>query len=243
MIAPTAFDVRLASARRIAPAVRHLVFERTDGQAFDFAPGQWVNLVLPVESGEIKRSYSIASAPAGEPWFELVVTRVEGGPGSGYLHAMEVGGTLRAIGPHGLFTRAADDPAPALFVATGTGIAPFRSMVGAAVRAGARSHLWVLFGARFEEDILYGAEFEALAAHNPHLRHAVTLSRAGEGWSGRRGYVQLHVKEMLAGLTEAAGAAPHVYICGLDRMVSTVKDLCRNELGVERKRVHVERYD
>lgn len=243
MAASSAFDVRLASARMIAPAVRHLVFERTDGEALDFAPGQWVNLVMPLASGEIKRSYSIASAPAGRPSFELAVTLVEGGPGSAFLHAMEVGATLRAIGPQGFFTRAADDPAAALLVATGTGVAPFRSMVGAAKRAGAGAHLWVLFGARFEEDILYRDEFEALAAEHPETRYAVTLSRAGEGWSGRRGYVQLHVAEMLAGLTEAAGAAPHVFICGLDRMVTTVKDLCRNELGVDRKRVHVERYD
>jgi CDP-4-dehydro-6-deoxyglucose reductase len=243
MIAPSSFDVRLASARRIAPAVRHLVLERTDGQPFDFAPGQWVNLVMPLPEGEIKRSYSIASAPEGKPSFELAVTRVEGGPGSGFLHALEEGATLRAIGPHGLFTRAADETSPALFVATGTGIAPFRSMMRAAIGAGKAPHLWVLFGARFEDDILYRDELEGLAAQDPRLRHAVTLSRPGESWVGRSGYVQAHVGEMLAGLTEAAGAPPHVYICGLDRMVSAVKELCRGALGVDRKRVHVERYD
>jgi CDP-4-dehydro-6-deoxyglucose reductase len=243
MITPSAFDVRLASARMIAPAVRHLVFERTDGRSFDFAPGQWVNLVMPLAEGEIKRSYSIASAPSGAPWFELAVTRVQGGPGSAFLHALEVGATLRAIGPHGLFTRAAADPSPALFVATGTGVAPFRSMLNAATVAGAAPHVWILFGARFEEDILYRDEFEALASDDARFRYAVTLSRPGPSWSGLRGYVQLHVAERLAGLTEAAGAPPHVYICGLDRMVSTVKDLCRTELGVDRKRVHIERYD
>lgn len=243
MITPSAFEARLASARRIAPAVRHMVFERTDGEVFDFAPGQWVNLVLPLGSGEIKRSYSIASAPEGRPRFEIVVTHVEGGPGSGFLHAMPEGAALRAIGPHGLFTRAADDPAPALFVATGTGLAPFRSMTRAALASGSAPHLWILFGARFEEDILYRDELEALAARDPRIRYEVTLSRPGPGWSGRSGYVQLHVAELLAGLTAAAGAPPHVFICGLDRMVSTVKDLCRGELGVDRKRVHVERYD
>lgn len=248
MIAPTSFDVRLAGARMIAPAVRHLTFERVDGAPFDFAPGQWINLVLPIAAGEIKRSYSIASPP-GPPSFELAVTRVEGGPGSGYLHDLPVGATLRAIGPHGLFTRPGDDPAPALFVATGTGVAPFRSMLGAAMRASAEvpprgtRHLWLLFGARFEEDILYRDEFEALAAAHPEVRYAVTLSRPGEGWAGRRGYVQLHVAELLAALADASGEPPHVHICGLDRMVSTVKDLCRKDLGVDRKRVHVERYD
>jgi len=243
MIASTAFDVRLARARSIAPAVRHLVFERTDGGVFDFAPGQWVNLLMPTPGGEIKRSYSIASAPEGTGSFELAVTRVEGGPGSSYLHAIEPGATLRAVGPQGLFTREASDAAPALFVATGTGIAPFRSMLRAGIAARSGAVMWIVFGVRFEEDILYRDEIEAIARENPNVRFEVTLSRGAEGWAGRRGHVQAHVPEMLAGLAEKAGAAPHVYICGLDRMVSAVKELCRKELGVDRKRVHVERYD
>ncbi len=250
MPAASAFDVRLASARLITPTVRQLVFERTDGEPFDFAPGQWVNLLMPLASGEIKRSYSIASPPDGSPSFELAVTRVEGGPGSEHLHALEPGAVLRAVGPQGLFTRDVADPAPSLFVATGTGVAPFRSMIRAALAAGSTAPLWLLFGARFEEDIVYRTELEALAARHPNMRYAVTLSRAAGGWTGRNGYVQLHVPEILAALTEASTtpvalptAAPHVYVCGLDRMVSTVKDLCRNDLGVDRKHVHVERYD
>lgn len=227
----------------IAPSVRHLVFERTGGEPFDFAPGQWVNLLLPVAGEELKRAYSIASAPTGSPSFEIAVTRVAGGPGSEHLHALPEGATLRAIGPHGLFTREATDVSPSLFVATGTGLAPFRSMLHAAMAAGSTAPLWVLFGARFEEDILYRDELATLARERPNVRYEVTLSRPGATWAGRSGYVQVHVPELYAALSEAAGAPPHVYVCGLDRMVSTVKELCRGPLGVDRKRVHVERYD
>ena len=245
MPAPAAFDVRLDRAFLIAPAVRHLVLSRSDGEPFEFAPGQWVNLILPRPDGEeIKRSYSIASRPAGSPSFELAVTRVIGGPGSEVLHTLQEGASLRAIGPHGLFTREAEDPAPSLFVATGTGVAPFRSMIDAALAAGSKAPLWLLFGCRHEEDILYRDEFETMARELPNVRYEVTLSRPGTGWTGRSGYVQAHVPEMLAALAAATtGAAPHVYACGLDRMVSSVKDLCRTQLGVDRKRMHVERYD
>ncbi|MEZ4298803.1 MAG: FAD-dependent oxidoreductase [Polyangiaceae bacterium] len=242
MIAPSAFDVRLASARMIAPSVRHLAFERADGGAFEFAPGQWVNLVMPLPSGEIKRSYSIASAPEGAG----VRAGSDARRGRAWLDVparIEPGATLRAIGPHGLFTREGGDAAPALFVATGTGVAPFRSMLGAALRAGGVAPMSLLLGVRFEEDILYREEFEAIAARHPNVRFAVTLSRPAEGWSGRSGYVQSHVPELLGALAKESEAAPHVWICGLDRMVSTVKDLCRKELGLDRKRVHVERYD
>jgi CDP-4-dehydro-6-deoxyglucose reductase, E3 len=243
MIPSTTFDVRLARARKIAPAVRHLVFERTDGKAFDFVPGQWINLLLPLSSGEIKRAYSIASPPNRTPSFDLAVTHVTGGAGSEYLHSIAEGTILRAIGPHGFFTRAADDSAPSLLIATGTGIAPIRSMVIAAADSGATAPLWVLFGARHEEDILYRAEFEELTRSSPQVRYEVTLSKPHAKWKGRSGYVQRHVPELLGGLIAESRSPPHVFICGLDRMVSAVKSLCRNDLCVERKRVHVEAYD
>ena len=243
------FDARLVAANRLTPSVRELVFERADSAPFQFDPGQWVNLVLPLPEGEIKRAYSIASAPsAGSPRFELAVTHVEGGPGSQYLHRMREGDSLRAIGPQGLFTRGKDTIVPSLFIATGTGVTPFRSMIQAALKAGETAPLWLLFGARYEEDILYGDELKRWAAEHPHFRYAITLSRASSGWTGRRGYVQHHASELVRELRAlggegGAGVEPHAYICGLDRMVSAAKDLLRNELALPRKHVHTERYD
>ncbi len=239
------FDARLVNVHRLTPSVRELIFERTDGAPFQFDPGQWVNLVLPLPGGEIKRAYSIASAPvAGSPRFALAVTQVEGGPGSQYLHRMREGQTLRAIGPQGLFTRGKDAPLPSLFIATGTGVTPFRSMIQSALTAAAAAPLWLLFGARFEEDILYRDELARWAAEHPQVRYEITLSRATSDWTGRRGYVQEHASELVRELrARSPDAEPHAYICGLDRMVSAVKDLLRNELALPRKHVHTERYD
>ncbi|WP_437595970.1 FAD-dependent oxidoreductase [Sorangium sp. So ce590] len=245
MIHAEPFEARLVAARPLSPFVRELSFERADGRSFLFEAGQWVNLVLPLSGGEVKRAYSIASAPDGSPRFDLAVTLVEGGAGSEHLHRIEPGATLRAIGPHGLFTRDSGDSSPSLFVATGTGITPLRSMLHASLRAGlAAPHLWILFGARFEEDAIYRDELEALARGSDRIRYEITLSRGGPSWSGRRGYVQAHAPELYRELAEKSGdPAPHVFICGLDRMVSSVRELARGELGVPRKHVHVERYD
>jgi CDP-4-dehydro-6-deoxyglucose reductase len=245
MIPSEPFDSRLVSSRLLAPAVRELVFERADGRPFRFYPGQWVNLLLPLPDGEIKRAYSIASPPVeGGARFELAVTRVEGGPGSQYLHELPEGAILRTIGPQGLFTRKIDEDVPSLFVATGTGVTPLRSMIKASLAAGSRAPTWLLFGARFEEDVLYRDELEALVREQPGVRYEVTLSQPGSSWTGRRGYVQAHVPELLGELRDLAGAsAPHAYVCGLDRMVSAVKELLRNQLGLDRRHVHTERYD
>jgi CDP-4-dehydro-6-deoxyglucose reductase len=245
MIPAQPFNARLVATRRLTPSVRELVFEHADAVPFVFAPGQWVNLVLPLPDGEMKRAHSIASAPvAGSPRFELAVTLVEGGPGSQYLHRIKEGEMLRAIGPHGLFTRDAEATLPSLFVATGTGVTPFRSMIQAALRDAHGAPLWLLFGARHEEDILYQEELTLWAREHPNLRYEITLSRPTSEWTGRRGYVQHHASELLRELRAISGEAePHAYVCGLDRMVSAVKDLLRNELSLPRKHVHTERYD
>jgi CDP-4-dehydro-6-deoxyglucose reductase len=241
--AAQSFAAELVAARPLSPLVRELVFEREGGTPLDYSPGQWVNLVLSLPDGEVKKAYSIASAPKGSGRFELAVTRVEGGAASEHLHAMPVGSSLRVVGPHGLFTRDPADAKPALFVATGTGLSPLRSMMQAALLAGSTAPLWLLYGCRFESDLLYADEARAWAEQHPGVRYETTLSRPPEGWTGRKGYVQDHVPELYRALAEQAGEAPHVYTCGLDRMVSAVKDLVRGELGAERRSVHFERYD
>jgi len=238
--APESFAVRLERARMLSPSVRELVFERVDGRPVDFVPGQWLNLMLPHEGAELKRAYSIASPPSHGSSFEIAVTRVIGGPASEALHAMEPGTGLRAIGPSGLFTREASADTPALFVGTGTGVTPLRSMIAAAVAAGATVPLWLLFGVRHEGEILYRDELDAWQAAHPNVRVVVTLSRPEPGWTGRAGYVQAHLPALLSDLGRPDA---HVYVCGLERMVKTVRDLCRKELGIDRKHVHQERYD
>jgi ferredoxin-NADP reductase len=234
---PPTFDLRLARARTLAPNVRELTFARTDGTAFEFQAGQWVSLVLPLATGEGRRAYSIASPPNGTPELEIAVTKVEGGAGSTYLHALEPGATLRAIGPQGFFTRTYGQPT--LFVGTGTGVTPLRSMIKDALAHADAAPMTLVFGVRTPEDRLYAEELDALAAAHPSFTVHYSLSRAGDDWTGRRGYVQTHVEE----LYRALPAGTHVYACGLERMVGTVRDLLRKQMGVERKQVHTERYD
>jgi ferredoxin-NADP reductase len=225
--------------------VRHLTFERVDGRPFDFAAGQWVQLILPLtdEKGRsLRRSYSIASAPMGGPRFELAVTKVDGGPGSTWLHALDVGAAVDVKGPAGTFTRPLDPAAPSLFIATGTGVAPFRGMIHDALAKGHTEPLWLLFGVRTPEEYLFRDELEALAAKHPCLRLEPSLSRPPPSWSGRTGYVQTHVKALWSELAERHPGA-RAYICGVKKMLTAAREVLRVELGVDRKQVHLEAYD
>lgn len=236
------FNVTLVSSRAVTPRVQALVFERSDG-AFTFQSGQWVSLVLPINDARgrpLRRSYSIASVPtAGAARFELVVTKVDGGAGSTWLHDAPVGTLLEAKGPQGMFLRAVDQ-GPSLFVATGTGVAPFRGMVHDALAAGRTEPLWILFGVRTPADALYREEFEALAAKHPNVRFELTMSRPTAEWQGRTGYVQTHVLSLWHEL--AALGVPHAYVCGVKKMLTEVREVLKTN-GVERQRLHLESYD
>lgn len=225
----------------LSPSVRQLGLERVDGAPLVFQAGQWVSLCLPLAEGEARRAYSIASPPDGTPRLEIAVTKVDGGAGSTFLHDLADGATLRAIGPQGSFTRAPAAGHPSLFVGTGTGVTPLRSMIKDALAHGERAPMVLVFGVRREEDRLYARELDALSEAHPSFSVVYTLSRPPARWTGRTGYVQTHIEALWREL-EAQGP-PHAYVCGLERMVGAVRELLRKEMGVGRRQVHSERYD
>lgn len=240
---PETFEVRLVEASMMTPRVRRMVFERV-GAPFHFLAGQWVQLRFPLQDEKgrpLKRAYSIASPPDGAR-FELAVTHVDEGQGSGFLHELPVGGVLEAMGPHGSFIRPLETAAPALFIATGTGLAPFRAMVHDAVRAGRREPLWVLFGVRAPSEVLWEDELRALEQAHPWLRLVVTLSRPPPEWTGRTGHVQQHVRALWEELVATSATPPDAWMCGVQAMLDDVRVILRQELGLPRQRVHAESY-
>lgn len=230
-------SARVIAVRSLSQSVRELSLAPTQGP-LAFAPGQWVNLYVDAAGTRLKRAYSIANGP-GAAHIDLSVTHVDGGAASPLLHTCAIGQEFEIDGPHGMFTRSATERAePALFVATGTGLAPFRSMLQEELAGAGGAPITVLFGCRTAADILWRDEFEQLAVQSGRLSLVVTLSKPDESWTGLTGYVQSH----LAALVPKLGK-PRVYACGLTRMVSEVRRVLKEDLGYDRKRIHSERYD
>jgi NAD(P)H-flavin reductase len=235
-MSPLRQSARLIAVRDLSPNVKELSL--APAQPLAFVAGQWVNVYVPSRGTFFKRAYSVANAP-GAPHLELAVTHVEDGAASPVLHALQLGQELDVDGPYGLFTRSSSERSePALFVATGTGLAPFRAMLQDELATPSDVPITVLFGCRSAADILWQQEFEGLCRRFPRLSTHVSLSRPDAAWTGLRGYVQHHLPTLVPKL-----GMPHVYVCGLTRMVSEVRRVLKEELGYDRKRIHSERYD
>lgn len=234
-------SVELLDVRSLSSTVKAFEFRCVDGEPLQFVAGQWLNFDVPAEGGVLRRAYSIASAPdpARPDRFEIAVTRVdEGGIASPVLHSLLPGSRLEVDGPHGFFTREDTRAQPALFVGTGTGVCPLRAMLEDELRDPNGPPLALLFGVRTEADILFREQLERWAREQPRFSLHVTLSRPDPSWSGLRGYVQTHLKRLIP-----PEQRPHVYVCGLTKMISEVRATLKGELGYDRKMIHSERYD
>ena len=158
---------------------------------------------------------------------------------SNYLCELAEGSQITFQGPFGDFILR-PPLRDTVFIATGTGIAPLRSMLHWLLADPERHQgreFRLLFGARTEQDLYYYEEFKALAAKYSNFHFLPTLSRADENWNGLRGYVQQHLGEIVGMRTDM-----HAYICGLDRMVKANRELLKS-LGWDRTSIRYEKYD
>lgn len=226
---------RLLESREIAPQVRHFVFDVPEVERLSFVPGQFVSLRADLENQEITRAYSIASPPDGN-CFELCLNLVEDGLFSPHLFELSPGDSVEMAGPLGTFTLR-QPVGDCVFVATGTGIAPFRSMLYEQLRHDLSNRFTLLFGVRHEYGVLYRSEFEALAKRHPNFRFWPALSRPTAAWTGRVGHVQTHLVEAVGDRRDLT-----VYVCGLKAMVDDVRSMLK-QLGFERRRIVYEKYD
>lgn len=219
----------------IAPEVRHFVFEAPELERLAFVPGQWVSFEENVNGEQITRAYSIASPPDGNR-FELCLNRVPGGHLSPYLFSLRPGDTMEMRGPFGTFFFR-DPPNDSVLVATGTGIAPFRSMLHTRLPQDGVHKIALVFGVRYPHSVLYRAEFETLERLHSNFRFWPTVTRPDPEWTGRTGRVQQHLLEAIGPRRDL-----NVYICGLHAMVDEVRALLKS-LGFERRHIIYEKYD
>ena len=257
-------DVTLGAVRDFGNETRDFELLFDPGKGMRFLPGQFISVVLPTGGKVLRRAYSIASPPQEKEHLLLIVKRVQGGLATGWFWGLKPGDRFRIHGPFGKFILPDPIDFALVFVATGTGIAPFRSMIHSLLRGGFTAKFSLLFGARYDTMtpppaagprgilsskgaasppatgggvIPYHGEWLDLARRHPHFTYLPTVSRPGPEWKGETGYVQAKVGKLLAD-----PAATRVYICGLNEMIQPVQEVCL-KAGLRKDQVSYEKYD
>ena len=223
----------------VTPVLRRFWLEVEGVEHFDFQPGQFITMDLPVGTKRLDRwkSYSIANAPDGKNIIELCIVNMEDGKGTDYLfNEVELGTKVKFKGPEGKFVLPQDLTKDITMICTGTGIAPFRSMIQY-IHDNQRSYrsIHLIFGTRYEASILYRKELEKLAEANDNFKYTICLSRE-EHWDGHKGYVHDVY------LSDCDPENRIFYLCGWSQMIDEAVVNLTEKCKVDRKHIIYELY-
>jgi ferredoxin-NADP reductase len=230
-------EVTLVDSEEVAEGTRAFRFAKPPG--FRFVAGQFVNFTLiePRESDDAGplRSFSIASAPHDHDL--MIATRMRPSAFKRTLAAMPVGAHIEMEGPFGQLALE-DDDSPAILVAGGIGITPFRSMLREAAHRGCARGITLIYGNRAPQAAAFASELDLIARRLPGLRIVHCMSepaRAATPWQGESGFVT----EALLARHVPDLARPTWYVAGPPAMTAATRDVLAN-LGVAASAIRVE---
>jgi len=202
-----------------------------DATAPVFLPGQYVNIGVP-GSGQ-HRSYSFSSAP-GETKISFLIKKIPGGVMSTWLEAAKPGDKLDLQGPLGSFYLR-DVQRPLLFLAGGTGLAPFLSMLEVLARSNSQQHVHLIYGVTRDLDLVQVDAIDAYVARLPNFSYATVVADAASNHP-RKGWVTQHIPANALNDGDV-----DVYLCGPPPMVDAVRKYFDDQ-GVKPKSFHYEKF-
>jgi ferredoxin-NADP reductase len=238
------FILILEGSQEIAPSVKHLTFRREDGECCGFIPGQFITLHIPTSEKVLRRSYSIANS-THEPSdkIEFAASYVPKGTASDLLFTMQIGDKVTATGPFGRLTLRDEQPGRYIFVATGTGVTPYRTMLSELAQRFKHHPCFkviLLFGVREPRDLLYRDEFTEFSQKNPWFEFRAYYSRIQPETRlpyEYEGYVLNAFSEI-----DPNPKQDIVYLCGNPNMVDEVFSLLANTYCFPSDMIRREKY-
>ncbi|HUD20121.1 MAG TPA: FAD-binding oxidoreductase [Patescibacteria group bacterium] len=192
-----------------------VTFKLQQPSEITFIAGQ--TMMLNIEPG-VNRTMSIASPPSEKTQILMCHDTFPNGPGSKWTIARNVGDTATFMAPLGMFTLDKESHRKKILIATGSGIAPYRSMLLDYLPNGGTDDVTLYWGMRHEEDLYWLGDFQELAVKYPNFRFILTLSQPPESWRGKKGRVTEHVVQEEANLPGS-----DFYLCGNQIMVNDVE--------------------
>lgn len=228
----SSYEGTVTAVERLSESTIGFSIRLDDPASLSFLPGQYVNVGIP--GTELTRSYSFSSAP-GATQSSFVVRNVPNGRMSHFLASdARAGQKMSFTGPYGSFYLR-EVTRPVLFLAGGTGIAPFLSMLDVLAAAGSAQPIRMVFGVTNDVDLVALQQLDAIKAGLPQFDYR-TCVVAAESNHPRKGYVTQHVEPEWLN-----GGDADVYLCGPVAMVEAVRNWLK-ETGITPASFHYEKF-
>lgn len=235
------YAARCARIEDLTHDMKRFRLELTDPPALEFTAGQYVQLFCPSYGrgrGEVYRAYSIASDPHDTGAVELIIRRVPGGICTTWcFDYLKTGAAVRFNGPYGDF-RLSGNSAPMVFLAGGSGIAPFVSILHAMRRGQDRRPAVFFFGARTVRDLCLADQMAEFARALPDFTYVPVVSQpaGADAWQGETGLVTEAVRRRFKDLSGHEG-----YLCGSPGLIDAAVELF-TALGMPGDRIYYDKF-
>jgi ferredoxin-NADP reductase len=234
-IHPPFMELELQEVLQVSPSTRSLRFARRDGRLPPFRAGQHVSLAVQIDGVRTSRPYSISSPP-DDALLELTLRDDSDGFVAPWLYRRQPGWRTRASGPVGTFLHEPlRDSERLVFVAGGTGITPFVSMLRLAQAQGWPQPITLIYGNRSPDDVPFAAELRRMARKNPAFRVVFVYSDAPGARRVRHGFID---RALISAVVDDPGAHSF-FLCGPEPMLVLVRAELE-ALGLPRRRVRSE---
>lgn len=199
----------------------------------DFRAGQYLSLKVAPDK---HNNYSITTPPRISDRVAIVVDVSPAGKGTDYVFKLKVGDRAEFVAPLGKFTFRDDGSEKLLFVATGSGISPLRSIILDRLEKGESRPIELYFGLRYEEDIFFFDFFKKLSQNHPNFSLHLCISQPGDAWVGRRGRVTEHIEKEINDWPVLSA-----YLCGNGAMIADASQLLEKK-GMPKERIYTEKF-
>ena len=219
------YNGRLSRWEEIAPGLAIVGVQALE-EPFPFDPGQYATLGLMGAEKLVQRPMSVSSSADDLSEYEFFIRLVESGGFTPLLWELAVGDAINIKGPKGKFLLQADGRR-ALFVASGTGLAPFISMIDTLRDRNQTRDIVLLHGVSYDYDLAWRRELTELEQSDGFpLRYVATVSRPQQcpDWTGCTGRVEAIVESQL----DEHGLTPEnttIYLCGNPDMITAVEEI------------------
>lgn len=220
-----------------------IVFNKP-AEPFVYKAGQFITLILKINGQEVRRSYSLSSAPDIDGNPSICIKVIDKGVVSNYLkNSAKAGDSIQAIEPMGHFAYIPNATQHIILIGAGSGITPLFSIAKTALKNEPNTKVSLVYGNRTAESIIYKGvfdEFERQYAGRFNVVHSLT--KPNSSWAGHSGRItEAVVIELVEKLSPLKFKDCHYYICGPNGLASDASKALEL-LGVPKSSVHKESY-